>query len=174
MGTTLMAPKMNQRVGAVAVINHHLQNVETTCRHLSKNLPDNSPIFASGARAIILAMNYYLHMGPFHHDVIINSDSMSCLQATEGEDTENPFVITLTSWLLSYLGTRIRFCWIPSDCRIEGKERVNKLVKETIDHDIDPTGGCPLRRFVAIDRLLCPTMFKSITATLSWQFIWMT
>ena len=54
---------------------------------LSKRLPDNSTIFAAEATAIGLALNYYQHMGPVHKDVVVYSDSMSCLQATEGEDT---------------------------------------------------------------------------------------
>ena len=51
--------KMNERVGAAAVINHHFQNGETTCHQLSKRLPDNSTIFAAKASAISLALNYY-------------------------------------------------------------------------------------------------------------------
>ena len=66
--------KMNERVGAAAVINRHFQNGETTCRHLTKRLPDNSTIFAAEATAITLALNYYQHMGPVHHDVIVYSD----------------------------------------------------------------------------------------------------
>ena len=86
--------EMNERVGAAAVINRHFQNGETTCRHLTKILPDNS--------TITLALNYYQHMGPVHHDVIVYSDSMSCLQAIEGEDTENPFICHIMNllWLL--------------------------------------------------------------------------
>ena len=38
-----------------------------------------------------LAMNYYQPMGPVHHDVVVYSGSMSCLQTVEGEDTENPY-----------------------------------------------------------------------------------
>ena len=53
--------KMNKRVGAAAVINRHFQNGETTCRQLSKRLPDNSTIFAAEATAISLALNYYQH-----------------------------------------------------------------------------------------------------------------
>ena len=71
--------KMNERVEAAAVINRHFQNGETTCRQLSKRLPDNSTIFAAEATAISLALNYYQHMGPVHHDVEVYSDSMSCL-----------------------------------------------------------------------------------------------
>ena len=131
--------KMNERVGAAAVINRHLQNGETTCRQLSKRLPDNSTIFAAEATAISLALNYYQHMGPVHHDVVIYSDSMSCLQAIEGENTENAFICHIMNllWLLSDKRTYVRFCWIPSHYGIEGNERVDQLAKETIDQDID-------------------------------------
>ena len=132
--------KMNEKVGAAAVINRHFQNGETTCRQLSKRLPDNSSIFAAEATAISLALNYYQHMGSVHHDVVVYSDSMSCLQAIEGEDTENPFICHIMNllWSLSDKGTRVRFCWVPSHCGIDGNERVDQLAKETLDQDIDP------------------------------------
>ena len=135
--------KINEKVGAAAVINRHFQNGETTCRHLSKRLPDNSTIFAAEATAITLALNYYRHMDPVHHDVVVYSDSMSCLQAIECEDTENPFICHIMNllWLLSDKGTHVRFCWIPSHCGIEGNERVDQLAKETLDHDIDPVAS---------------------------------
>ena len=91
--------KMNERVGAVAVINRHFLDGETTCRQLPKRLSDNSTIFAAEATAITLALNYYQYMGPVHHDVVLYSDSMSCLQATESEDTENPFVCHIMNLL---------------------------------------------------------------------------
>ena len=108
--------KMNEKVGAVAVINPHFQNGETTCRQLSKRLPDNSTIFAAEATAISLALNCYQHMDPVHHDVVVYSDSMSCLQAIEGEDTKNPFICHIMNllWSFSDKGTSVRFCWVPS------------------------------------------------------------
>ena len=132
--------KMNERVGAAAVINRHFEDGETTCRQLSKRLPDNSTIFAAEATAITLALNYYRHMGPIHRDIVVYSDSMSCMQAIEGEDTKKPFVCHIMNllWLLSNKGTHIRFCWIPSHCGIEGNEKVDQLAKETLDQDIDP------------------------------------
>ena len=132
--------KMHERVGAAAVINRHFQNGETTCRQLSKRLSDNSTIFAAEATAISLALNYYQHMGPVHHDVVVYSDSMSYLQAIEGEDTENPFICHIMNllWLLSDRGTRVRFCWVQSHCGIDGNEKVDQLAKETLDQDIDP------------------------------------
>ena len=74
------------------------------------------------------------------HDVVVYSDSMSCLQAIEGEDTENPCICHIMNllWLLSDKGTHVRLCWIPSHCDNEGNERVDKLAKETLDPDIDP------------------------------------
>ena len=51
--------KMNERVGVAAVINRHFPNDETTCRQLSKRLPNNSTIFAAEGTAISLALNYY-------------------------------------------------------------------------------------------------------------------
>ena len=58
---------------------------------------------------------------------------MSCLQAIEGEDTENPFICHIMNllWSLSDKDTRVRFCWVPSHL-------VDQLTKETLDQDIDP------------------------------------
>ena len=132
--------KINERVGAAAVINRHFQNGETTCRQLCKRLPNNSTIFAAEATAITLALDYYRYMDPVMHDVVVYFDSMSCLQAMEGEDTENPLICHIMNllWALSDKGTRVRFCWVPSHCGIEGNEIVDQLAKETLDHDIDP------------------------------------
>ena len=152
--------KMNERVGAAAVINRHFQNGETTCHQLSKRLPDNSTIFAAEATAISLALNYYQHMGPVHNDVVVYSDSMSCLQAIEVEDTVNPFICYIMNllWSLSDKGTRVRFCWVPSHCGIDGNERVDQLAKETLDQDIDPLASvhytCPLYRYETTGQLL--------------------
>ena len=109
MKSTLMAPKWmrewGQQRSSTAI-------GETTCRQLSKRLPDNSTIFAAEATAISLALNYKQHMGPVHHDVVVYSDSRSCLQAIEGEDTENPFICHIMNllWSLSDKGTCVRFC----------------------------------------------------------------
>ena len=79
-------------------------------------------------------------MDPVHHDVVVYSDSMSCLQAIEGEDTDNPLICHIMNllWSLSDKGTHVRFSWVPSYCGIDGNERVCQLAKETLDQDIDP------------------------------------
>ena len=128
---------MNERVGGAAVINRHFPNGETTCRQLSKRLPDNSTIFAAEATAISLALNYYQHMGPVHHDVIVYSDSMSCLQ---GWRHREPFylpyhkpdlVIEWQGHTCSFLlGTKPLWHW--------RKWNGDQLAKETLDQDIGP------------------------------------
>ena len=102
--------KIDERVGAAAVINRQFQNGETTCRQLSKRLPNNSTIFAAEATAITLI------------------------------DTDNPLICQIMNLLLalSDKGTCVRFCWVPSHCGIEGNEIVDQLAKQTLDHDIDP------------------------------------
>ena len=132
---------MNERVGAAAVINGHFQNGETTCCELSKRLPDNSTILVEAA-AISLTLNYYRHIGPVH-GVVVYSDSMSCLQAIEDEDTEIPLTCHIMNlfWLLSDRGTHVRFCRIPSHCGIEGNERVDQLAKVTLDQEMDSLAG---------------------------------
>ena len=117
------------------------QNGETTCRQLSKRIPNNSTIFAAEATVITLALGYYRYIDPVKHDVVVYSDPMSCLQAIEGEDTENPLICHIMNllWALSDKGSRVRFCWVPSHCDIEGNEIVDQLAKEIIDHD-----ECPL------------------------------
>ena len=94
--------KMNERVGAVAVIKRHFQNGGTTSRQLSKTLPGNSTIVAVDATAIRLVLSYYQFMGPVHYNVVFYSNSISCLQAIEGKDTERPFMYwPLCSWTCS-------------------------------------------------------------------------
>ena len=132
--------KIIERLGAAAVINRHFQNGETICRQLSKRLPNNNTIFAAEATAITLALDYYRYMYPVKHDAVVCSDSMTCLQAIGGKDTENPLICHIMNlfWALRDKGTLVRSCWVPSHCGIEVNEIVDQLAKETLDQDVDP------------------------------------
>ena len=72
---------------------------------------------------------------------------MSCLQAIEGEDTDNSFICHMMNllWSLSDKGIRVCFCWVPSHCGIDGNERVDQLAKETLDQDIHPLASVHYR-----------------------------
>ena len=67
-----------------------------------KDCQTTTPFFAAEATAISLSLNYCQHMGPVHHDVVVYSDSMSCLQAIEGED-ENLFICQIMNLLWSLI-----------------------------------------------------------------------
>ena len=147
--------KMNERVEAAAVINRHFQNGETICRQLSKRLPDNNTIFAAEATATSLALNSYQHMGPVNHDVVVYSDSMSCLQAIEGEDTENPFICHIMNLLWSewqghmcsfLLGTKPLWHWREWQSGPTSKRDPRPRYR--------PTGKCPLYRYETTGQLL--------------------
>ena len=134
--------KINEKVGAAAVIKRLFQDGKTTW-NLSKRLPDGSSIFSAEATAIILALDYYNAMPAVRHDVVIYSDSLSCLQAIQGEDTEHPLMCRIMNllWKLSDKGTHVKFCWIPSHCGIEGNEAADKLAKESLGLNIDALLG---------------------------------
>ena len=77
-------------------------------------------------------------MDPVQHDAIVYSDAMSCLQAIEGEDSENPLICQIMNlWVLSDKSTCVWFWWVRSHCGIKGNEIVDQLTKGTLDCDID-------------------------------------
>ena len=105
-----------------------------------KRLPDNSTIFAAEGTAIQMALEYYSAMPAVQHDVVIFSDSMSCLQAIDGEDTEHPLICHVMNllWRLHDKGTHVRFCWVPSHRGIDGNETADRLAKEALEQEVDP------------------------------------
>ena len=162
----------SKRVGAVAVINRHFQNGETTCRQLSKRLPDNSTIFTAEATAITLALNYYQHMGPVHHDVVVYSHSMSCLPAIEGQDTWEPFYLPYHEPPLAIewqghtspflMDTKPLWHWRKWKTGPTGK-RFPRLWHR-------PTRKCPLNRSEAIGQLVHPAVGSNqVGCSYSWQ-----
>ena len=90
-----------------------------------------------------LSLDYYNAMPAVRHDVVIYSDSLSCLQAIQGEDTEHPLLCRIMNllWKLNDKGTHEKFCWIPSHCGIEGNEAADKLAKESLGLNIDALLG---------------------------------
>ena len=89
-------------------------------------------------------------MGPIHHDVVVYSDSMSCLQAIEGEDTKNPFISHITEWqghTCSFLlSTKPLWHWWEWKSGPTSKRDPRPRYR--------PTGKCPLYRYETTGQLL--------------------
>ena len=132
MKSTLMAPKWTREWG---------QQWSSTA--ISRMVRQPAADYPKDCQTTAPSLQLRLQPSVWHWTITntwVYSDSMSCLQAIEGEGTENPFICHIMNllWLLSDKGTRVRFCWVPSHCGIDGNERVDQLAKETLDQDIDP------------------------------------
>ena len=172
MKYTLMAPKWTSEWGQQRSSTAISRMVRQPAANCPKKLPDNSIIFTAEATAISLALNYYQHIGQVHHNVVVYSDSMSCLQAIEGEDTENPFICHIMSLLrlLSDKGTHVRFCSIPSHCDIEWKWKSRPTSKGDPRSRYRPTGKYPLYRYEATGQLLHSEMRSNqVGCSCTWQ-----
>ena len=69
---------------------------------------------------------------------VIYSDSLSCLQALQNKNMENPILREIIH-ILSYLGevgSQVEFYWIPGHTGIKGNEKADKIAKEHICHKI--------------------------------------
>ena len=61
----------------------------------------------------------------------------TCKQLREKIPRTISYAILWTFSAYWAIKARVRFCWIPSHCSIEGNEKVNQLAKESLDRDID-------------------------------------
>ena len=100
-------------------------------------LPNNSSIFSAELKAIDLALNHIEQDAYWRY--IIFTDSLSAMQALEGEKTDNPFIVNLLE-KLSRLCERadIVFCWLPSHIGISGNEEADKAAKDALSFEILP------------------------------------
>ena len=98
-------------------------------------LPNNSSIFSAEHKAIDLALNYIEQDAYWRY--IIYTDSLSVMQALEGEKTDNPLIVSLLE-KLSKLCDRadIVFCWLPSHVGISGNEETDKAAKDALSLEV--------------------------------------
>ena len=99
-------------------------------------LPNNSSIFSAGLKAIDLALNHIEQDAYWRY--IIYTDSLSVMQALEGEKTDNPpLVVSLLEELSMLCGRAdIVFSWLPSHIGISGNEEADKAAKDTLSLEI--------------------------------------
>ena len=100
-------------------------------------LPNNSSIFSAELKAIDLALNH-TEQDAYWRDIIF-TDSLSAMQALEGEKTDNPLIVSLLENLSRlYERANIVFCWLPSHVGISGNEEADKAAKDALSLDILP------------------------------------
>ena len=146
---------MYEKVGAAAVINRHFQNGETACRQLSKRLPDNSTIFAAEATAISRALNYYQHMDPVHHDVVVYSDSMSFFCKQLRVKTPRTLLVAISPALvIEWQGHKCSFLLGTKPLRHWRKWKSGPTSKRDPRPRYRPTGECPQYSYETTGQLL--------------------
>ena len=113
-------------------------------------------IFHHMARSYGTHVSIYLthYMGPVHHDVVVYSDSMSCLQAIEGEDTENPFISHIMNLIIEWQGHTCSFLLSTKPLWHWRKWKSRPTSKRDPRPRYRPTGKCPLYRFETTGQLL--------------------
>ena len=97
-----MVQKIGKKVASAAILDGELYQFR---------LPNNFSIFSAELKAIDLALNHIVQDWRY----FIFTDSLSLMQALEGEKTDNLLVVGLLG-KLSGLCERadIVFCWLPS------------------------------------------------------------
>ena len=119
--------KDGEKVASAAVLDGELYQFR---------LPNNCSIFSAELKAIDLALNHIEQDAYWRY--IIYTDSLSVMQALEGEKTDNPLVSLQEK--LSRLCERadIVFCWLPSHIGILGNEEADKAAKDALLLEVLP------------------------------------
>ena len=120
--------KDGEKVASAAILDGELYQFR---------LPNNSSVFSAELKAIDLALNHIEQDAYWRY--IIFTDSLSAMQALEGEKMDNPLIVNLLE-KLSRLCERadIVFCWLPSHVGISGNEEADKAAKDALSLDILP------------------------------------
>ena len=118
--------KDGEKVASAAILDGELYQFR---------LPNNSSIFTAELKAIDLALNHIEQDAYWRY--IIYTDSLSAMQALEGETTDNPIIVSLLE-KLSRLCERadIVFCWLPSHVGISGNEEADKAAKDALSREV--------------------------------------
>ena len=96
-------------------------------------LPDNSSVFSAEAYAILLnAIDIVKLIAS--KQILILSDSLSCLQAIQNKRWDNPIILSILNSLnkLIVTGTFVVFVWLPSHVVIHGNADADTAAKDSL------------------------------------------
>ena len=120
--------KDGEKVASAAILDGELYQFR---------LPKNSSIFSAELKAIDLALNQIEQDAYWRY--IIYTDSLSVMQALEGEKTDSPLVISLLEKLSKLCGRAdFVFCWLPSHTGISGNEEADQAAKDVLSLEVLP------------------------------------
>ncbi len=105
-------------VTSAAIINNHT---------ISRRLPDGTSVFSAEAKAIQLALQHVKNCNL--SNVIVFSDSLSCLQAIKNCQFKNPLILDILELHDSLTTTEIIFCWLPGHVGIKGNTLADSAAK---------------------------------------------
>jgi ribonuclease HI len=96
---------------------------------LVRRLPNHASIFPAEAITVLLAMDIISQST--EQDILILSDSLSCVNAVENRSLENPLVVEILERVHQQLHVdrRITFVWVPSHIGIAGNTVVDAVAK---------------------------------------------
>ena len=112
---------------------------------ITERVPDHASIFSAELNAFILALDIIENKYESKGNFVICSDSQSALQALEGDDLRNPFLLHVRErihYLTNNYPFHLSFPWIPSHIGIRGNEKADTLAKNGLQ--LRPTNNIKL------------------------------
>ena len=92
-------------------------------------LPEDTTIYTAEAYAILRALKHGLQN---RKDLVIFTDSLSCLVAIKHYQTEHTIITRILN-ILHHSSLNINLCWIPSHCNVLGNEQADRIAKRSLN-----------------------------------------
>ena len=107
-----------------------------TCNNLSAQvrLPGNASIFTAELQALKMAFNIVKNCD--WDCFIIFTDSLSSLQALDGNNCDHPFIQDILKLFSDCLSVKVVLAWVPSHVGIKGNEKADELAKQALNFNV--------------------------------------